>query len=101
MIGKLVSELALGAGIYWQRRVLLHPYVAAILLFAFVALALVLAASSPRELFLGWMAVGLAFLVGDINAQIQVSRCADCGRLVNPAPSYRKACPSCGHIVQP
>lgn len=101
MISKCASAILLGARIYWQRRLLPHPYVAAVALFAFVAFALMLAASSPWVIVLGWGVVGLAFLVGDISSLIQVARCANCGRLVNPAPSYRKACPSCGHIMQP
>ena len=101
MIVRQASNVLLGARIYWQRRVLPHPYIAASLLFVFIVVVLMLAASSPREFVLGWVVVGLAFLVGDISSLIQVARCTNCGRLVNPAPAYRKACPSCGNIMQP
>jgi hypothetical protein len=90
-----------GARTYWQRRIASHLLVSLFLLVAFVVVGLWLLTSARREWALLWLIAFVSLVVGDVFALIRIARCAHCGILISPSPSYRTACPRCGHIVQP
>jgi hypothetical protein len=101
MFWEFVRNISNGAHLYWNRRITTHPIRWVVLLVAFCAMEVLLVATVSSEFALAWFAIGVSFLVGDITTLIKVARCRNCGFVVAPAPTYRKACPSCGHIMQP
>ena len=73
-----------------------------VLLLCFLSVLTWLALYARKELFLAWIVVWLAVLIGDIMTRTKaVARCPKCRIGIAPAPTYRQACRLCGTIVNP
>ncbi len=100
MPSQWATETFSGAHAYWHLRVAPHPILAISLSLAFLLALAILSLAARWEFMLGWFAIGLGALVGDVSILIKALRCVHCGFVVAPAPAFHKRYPGCGRIMQ-
>lgn len=100
MPSQWANETFGGARAYWHLRIAPQPILALSLSLAFLLVLAILSLAARREFALGWFAIGLGALVGDVSILIKALRCVHCGFVVAPAPAFHKQCPGCGRIMQ-
>jgi len=77
-----------------------HPLATQFVAISTVAGATIFLAIGSAVLALAWIAIILAFVVGDITTLFKYARCKYCGFVVAPAPSWNTQCPKCKEYLR-